>query len=100
MVRVRAELTTLALSASCSADYGPIALDELEINFFWRFHFDQSLKVWSIYNIAPDFKHMPTTLLQTLEVQHSSPNFLFLVSHFYHSNMKKMRLIVAFIRYV
>ena len=33
MVRVRVELTTLALSASCSADYGPIALDELE-----RFH--------------------------------------------------------------
>ena len=32
---------------------------------------------------------MPTTLLQTLELQHSFPNFLFLVSHFYHSNMKK-----------
>ena len=38
MVRVRVELTTLALSASCSADYGRIALDELEINFFWIFH--------------------------------------------------------------
>ena len=63
MVRVRVELTTLALSASCSADYEPIALDELEITPAWRFHFDQSLKVWSIYNIAPDFKHMPTTFL-------------------------------------
>ena len=49
MVRVRVELTTLALSASCSADYEPIALDELEINPFWRFHFDQSLKVFSAY---------------------------------------------------
>ena len=90
MVPVSVELATLALSASCSADYEPTALDELEINPFWRHHFDQSLKVWSIYNIAPDFKHMPTTLLQILELQDSFPNFLFLVSHFYHSNMKKM----------
>ena len=77
MVRVRVELTTLALSASCSADYGPIALDKSEINFFLEFPFDQSFKVWNIYNIVLDFKHILTTLLQTLEKQHSLPIFFF-----------------------
>ena len=52
-----------------------------------------------MYNIVLDFKHIPTTLLQTLELQHCFANFLFHFSHFYVSNMEKLRLIIAFIRY-
>ena len=45
--------------------------------FFLEIPFDQWFKAWNIYNIVPDFKHILTTLLQTLEKQHSLPIFFF-----------------------